>query len=65
MIAAGEFSQDCHAISRSVVIHQTNNIEGVADSAHIEDAIERGTRRALDEDARRQETLVRDAFVDE
>jgi hypothetical protein len=48
-----------------VVIHQTNNIEGVADSAHIEDAIERGTRRALDEDARRQETLVRDAFVDE
>jgi hypothetical protein len=37
------------------------------ESSHIdiEDAIERGTRRALDEDARRQETLVRDAFVDE
>jgi hypothetical protein len=50
---------------RSVVVHQVNNIEGLTDSRDIEDAIESGTRRALDEDARRQETLVRDAFVEE
>jgi hypothetical protein len=37
----------------------------LTDSRDIQDAIERGTRRALDEDARKQETLVRDAFVEE